>query len=152
MSTRKRRYWEILFPTPWIWFLLLGFVAMLAIAFGAALGAHIGWLIGIGGGALAILAIVASSPIVAVDDEVFRVGRARLPHSAIGRVKALDAAATKELRDGNYDASWYWVIRPVTGPAAVVVEVIDERDPHPAWIVTSRHPARLAAALDSQHV
>lgn len=147
-----RRYFEILLPTPWIWLVLLGFVAMLAIAFGAALGAAVGWSIAIAGTSLAILSIILSSPTITVDDTVLRVGKARLPHTAIGRVRALDAAATKDLRDHNMDPSWFWMVRPVSGPESVVIEVIDEHDPHPAWIVTSRRGDRLVAALGSTHV
>lgn len=147
-----RRYFEILLPVPWVWLLLLSFVAMLAVAFGAALGAAIGWTLGIAGIAIAIVSIIASSPVVSVDDAVLRVGRARLPHHAIGRVRALDAEATRNVRMRDVDPSWFWMLRPVTGPKSVVIEVVDERDPHPAWIVTSRHPDRLVAALGSRHV
>lgn len=144
-------YRERLLPTWWIWLLGFGFVAMLAIAFGAALGASVGWLIAIAGAAMVVALFVLSSPVIRVDDTALRVGRAWLPHTAMGRRKALDAEATRATRNEHYDPRWYAVLRPMASAAAVVIEVTDERDPHPAWIVTSRRPERLVAALDSQH-
>lgn len=146
-----RHYRERLLPTWWTWLLGFGFVAMLAIAFGAALGATVGWILMATGVTMVIALFVLSSPTITVDDETIRVGHANLPHWAIGRSKALTAQETRAARNEHYDPSWYAVLRPVASSRSVVLEVTDERDPHPAWIVTSRHPDRILAALHSNH-
>jgi hypothetical protein len=38
-------------------------------------------------------------------------------------------------------------LRPWSAPAGVLVRLDDPEDPHPAWLFTSRHPVRLAAAI-----
>lgn len=146
-----RSYREVLWPTWWIWLIALGFVGMLAVAFGAALGSEVGWSLAFAGAAIALISLIGFSPRISVSDEGIQVGHATLPREAIGRVKALTAAETKAARTEHYDASWYAVLRPSCAPTAVVIEVVDARDPHPAWIVTSRRPTKLAAALDSPH-
>jgi hypothetical protein len=40
------------------------------------------------------------------------------------------------------------MIRPYV-PATVVIEVVDSADPHPAWVVSSRHPSAMVAAMEA---
>lgn len=73
-----------------------------------------------------------------------RAGSWRLPVSRVRAVAVLDAAATKrELRNGDeavYRCTRSWV------PTAVLLDV-DDPDDQPLWLVSTRHPHLLAAAL-----
>ena len=96
--------------------------------------------------AVATWALLVTAPRVRVDERVLRAGRARLPRAVVGRVRTLDAATTRRLRGVDTDAAAYLCVRSWV-PRAVLVEVRDPADPHPYWLVSTRHPERLAAAL-----
>ena len=139
-------YAERVWPAWWSWMLAPALVSVLAIAYGSAYEAGAGWVIFVIGTGLLYVALIALSPVIRVDDQVVRAGRARLPLGYVGTVTVLDRAGLRErLRSG--DARAYLVVRSWATPAAVLVEVTDEVDPHPYWVVSSRHPARLAQAL-----
>lgn len=141
---------ERLWPRWWVWLVLAALVAMLAVAYGAALGAATGWAVaGIGGG-VALGLVVATAPVVAVDGTGLSAGGATLPRSAIGECHPLDSAEVRALRGPGADARVFTVLRPWSASGAVLVTVEDPADPHPAWLVTSRRPARLCAALGSR--
>lgn len=140
-------YTERVWPAWWSWVLAPALVSVLAVAYGSAYEAAAGWAIFLLGTGLVYLALIALSPVIRVDDRVFRAGRARLPLPCVGAVTVLDRAGLRErLRSG--DARAYLVVRSWATPAAVLVEVTDESDPHPCWIVSSRRPATLATALN----
>lgn len=83
---------------------------------------------------------------VSVAGQTFRAGRAHLPAIYIGAVTALDADQTRRAAGIEADARAYLLLRPYL-KRAVRVEVTDPADPTPYWLVASRQPERLAAAL-----
>lgn len=83
---------------------------------------------------------------VMADDHGLHAGPALLPPQAIGTVEALDADATRRARGPLADPHAFYLLRGYVG-TAVRVWVDDPRDPVPYWLVSSRHPQRLAAAL-----
>ena len=60
----------------------------------------------------------------------------------------LDADATRRLAGVEADARAYLLLRPYL-KRAVRVEITDPADPAPYWLVSTRHPDELAAALDA---
>jgi hypothetical protein len=86
---------------------------------------------------------------VIVDDAGLRAGRARIEWAHIGRVLALDSEQARSARGPQGDPTAFMLLRPGVGPGAVVVEVIDPEDPHRTWLVASRHPERLARAIET---
>jgi len=138
---------ERLNPPWWVWVVgaLLG--APLAVAYGAAFGLLSGWLVF--GGYLVILCttLIATSPVICVDNLVLRAGRARLPLHFVGTVSALDSEHMTNARGINGDRAAFLVTRNWCSHTGVLIEVTDETDPHPYWLVTSRDPAALVAAL-----
>jgi 3D (Asp-Asp-Asp) domain-containing protein len=142
-------YRERLTPPWWLWLLIVSLTGTLAVAYGAAYGASVGWLVFVPTTTLMGLALVVTSPVVSVDDTVFRAGRARLPVTYAGAATALDAAAARAARSVDADARAYLVLRTWTTPRAVKVEVTDEEDPHPYWLVSVRRPDRVVAALEA---
>lgn len=75
-----------------------------------------------------------------------RVGRAHLPPGAVGVVRALDSRAFREQLGPSADARAWLQTRPYVD-AGVRVDVDDASDPTPYWLVSSRRPEALAAAL-----
>jgi hypothetical protein len=96
---------------------------------------------------LAALLVRGSAP-VAVADGRFVAGPARLPVEVVGAVEALDAAAMRYARGQGLDARAYLCLRGwVSG--GVRVHLDDPGDPAPYWLVSSRRPDSLAAALSA---
>ena len=92
-------------------------------------------------------ALAATSAVVEVRGGELQAGRARVPLSALGRVRVLDADRMSALRGVEADARAYLCQRSWL-PRGVAVEVVDPDDPVPYWLISSRRPERLAAALN----
>jgi hypothetical protein len=142
-------YRERLVPSWWAWLVMVAMVAMFAVAYGAAIDATVGWIIGGAGVLLLGAALVATAPIIQVDDRVVRAGRARLPLMWVGAAEALDATAAGLARTTQSDPRNYLVLRTWASPRAVRMTVTDPQDPHPVWLMSSRHPHRLAEAISA---
>ena len=103
---------------------------------------------------LACLALMATlflsygAAAVRVDDEVFHAGRAHIPTAYVGAVTALDETGTRLVAGRDADARAYLLIRPYL-KRSVKVEIADPADPTPYWLVSTRRPERLAAALSA---
>ena len=141
------RYRERLIPGIGTWLLAAGCVAMLSIAYGAALGAAAGWLCAAVAGAAAVGIILATAPVITVDDAGLGVARARLPWHAVAGISSLDASETVTARDT--DARAFLALRPLISRTSVRIDIDDPQDPHPYWLVTSRHPDRFISSLRS---
>ena len=141
----QQRYTERLVPGPLTWIVALLFITMLAIAYGAALGGAVGWLGGLATSVLAAVLIWFGSPMLRVDQDGFTAGRARLPASALGAAEVIPGEDVRARRDR--DARVFVLVRPMCAKTAVAVQVCDPADPHPEWIVTSRHPQQLVDSL-----
>jgi hypothetical protein len=83
---------------------------------------------------------------VSVRDQTFRAGRAQIPVSLLGAAVPLDAAGSRRLAGVDADARAYLLLRPYV-KRSVQVPVQDPADPAPYWLVSTRRPDRLVAAL-----
>lgn len=140
---------ERLIPGWWVFAFAWAFVGLIAIAYGAVLGPALGVGLFVAAAAVAAAVLLASSPVVSAGPDGLRAGGARLPRSCIGEVEVLDPGQLAGLRTAGPGAmsTAFTMLRPSRSRSAVRVTVVDPNDPHPAWIVTSRRPAALAAAL-----
>lgn len=83
---------------------------------------------------------------VAVTSDEFQVDDARLPLDVVAQVIALDAESKRLLLGPASDPLAFVIQRPwITGAVQVVLD--DSEDPTPYWVISSRHPEKLAAAL-----
>ncbi|WP_372735301.1 DUF3093 domain-containing protein [Nocardioides sp.] len=122
-------------------------VASLWLATIVALPSALAWAVAAAAMVLLAAALLAfGSARVAVDDEGFLAGRARIPGRFLGRAEALDADQTRRVAGPDADARAYLLLRPYLA-RAVRVEITDPADPAPYWLVSSRRPEALAAAL-----
>jgi hypothetical protein len=141
------RHRERLIPRWWVWTLLAGMAAMLGSAYGAALGVGVGWLVGFG--CLVMLGSLAwvTSPTIRVDGDGLHAARAVLPVTCISGVRAVSSEEIRVLRGPGADGRVFVTLRPWAATSGVLVSVADPMDPHPAWLLSTRHPEKLAAAL-----
>lgn len=82
-----------------------------------------------------------------VADGQFRAGRARIEAKHLGAAESLDAGRTRRVAGPEADARAFLLLRPYL-KRAVRVEIADPADPAPYWLVSSRRPDDLAAALN----
>ena len=82
-------------------------------------------------------------------DGELRAGRARIALEHLGPAQSLDVAATRATMGAQADARAFLVMRPYLS-RAVLVPVTDPADPTPYWLVGSRHPDALAAAINAR--
>ncbi len=99
--------------------------------------------------AAAVAALLVLSPVVQVADGRLRAGRARLPISAIGAVDVFRGADATAERGPRLDARAYLCIRGWVDPV-VRVTLDDPNDPCPYWIVSTRRPDDLVAAIGAE--
>lgn len=94
---------------------------------------------------VALLVSYGAARIEVADGEL-RAGRARIDVAHLGAVTPLDADATRRLAGVDADARAYLLLRPYL-KRAVRVDIADPADPAPYWLLSTRHPDQLAAAL-----
>ena len=145
--TTEAPYRERLTPRWWAWLLAFCLMLMVAIAYGAAFGATVGWSLAGGGALLVIFLLLLTAPRLEVTDEYLVVDDARLPLRSIASAAAVSSVEMRDLRGPGADARLFIALRPWSAGAGVYVQLDDPEDPHPAWLFTSRHPDRLAAAI-----
>jgi hypothetical protein len=86
--------------------------------------------------------------IIEIADGELRVGKDRLPLADTGQVRPLDEAQARALRGPRADPRAYVLIRPYLR-LAVYVEVSRQDAGTPYWLLATRRPAELAAAIET---
>ncbi|WP_233571842.1 DUF3093 domain-containing protein [Cellulomonas triticagri] len=118
------------------------------------MGAIVLWPLGMvpglvaGGIALVAAAVgaVRLSTRVRVADGELHAGDAHIPARLLRAPRALDVDATRHALGPGLDARTHVVLRGWVR-TAVLVEVADPADPTPSWLVSTRRPEDLVAAL-----
>jgi hypothetical protein len=132
---------------PSLWVLVSAAVAgpMAALVF-APLDTTVALVTGGVVGIAVIALLVAAAPVVEVRDGMLRAGRARIEAELLGEPMVLTGEQARHARGPGLDPrSWHMIRGGIDG--VVVTQVIDPDDPTPAWVVSSRTPERLAAAI-----
>jgi hypothetical protein len=83
---------------------------------------------------------------VEVHDGELWVGDAHLPLEFVGEVQIVPPAAKRKVLGPAFDPAAFALTRSWIGPM-VWVEVKDENDPTPYWLISSRKPEKLVTAL-----
>jgi hypothetical protein len=140
-ATYSERLW--FGPTGWTAVVMFAVVLVVALyPFGTGLAVAVGVVALVAG--LAVAAAWAARVRVAGGE--LWAGPAHLPLHLAGDVRPLDAAAAREELGPRLDARAYVCLR-AWARTAVRVEVVDPADPTPYWLVSTRHPEALAAAI-----
>ena len=134
-------------PLRW-WVLTTAFVATLWLAFAVSIPYPVVLWAATAAMVLAAAALLVGygAAEVAVRDGELRAGRARIPAHLLAEPTVLDADATRLQTGRDADARAYLLLRPYVH-RSVRVTVCDPGDPTPYWLVSTRRPERLAAAL-----
>lgn len=90
--------------------------------------------------------IIISSPAVTVTETELIAGGARMPRELVGTVQSYREPESTLERGQRLDARAWLLIRGWIAPV-VKIENLDPKDPTPYWLVSSRHPEKLEAAL-----
>jgi hypothetical protein len=145
--TEVVRYSEVLrVPLRW-WALTTMFHATAFVAFAVAVP------LGIAVTAVAAMVLLTTIWLLSygharlvVTDRTFRAGRAQIAVSWLAEPRALDGEETWRAAGPGADARAWLVLRPYLRES-VMVQVTDPTDPVPYWLVGTRRPRELAAAL-----
>lgn len=136
-------------PLRW-WVQATMFVASLWLAFIVAMPAAQAWVAwavtGVSAATVVALFLGYGSARLRVADGVFHAGRANIPVGLLAGPVAHDAESTRRLAGVDADAVAYLLLRPYL-KRSVQVAVTDPADPVPYWLVSSRRPDDLVAAL-----
>ena len=132
---------------PIIWWVLAGLFSLSVLV---AVGAYLGtaWGLGTSFATLLVAAAIFGSAaiVISVEEQEVRVGRATIEHPYIATCRALTAEETRRRTGVEADARAYLVLRPYI-KTTVEITLDDPEDPVPYWLVSTRPPQRLAAAL-----
>ena len=99
--------------------------------------------------AVAEAVLFGTAPTVEVGDGHLHAGPARIPVSLTGRTEAFRGAEATAARGTGLDARAFTLMRGWIDPV-LRVELTDQDDPAPYWVVSTRRPERLAEALEAE--
>ncbi len=97
---------------------------------------------------LCVAGLLQASPCIVVTDGELRAGRAQIPLGLLGRVQGFVGEEARQERGPRLDARAFLVLRGWVDPV-VRIGLTDPQDPTPYWLVSTRHPEALAAALST---
>jgi Protein of unknown function (DUF3093) len=141
-------YRERLRP-PFAWWVLGEITALI---FATFVWAGFGWPVVIGSyvvfcGGCAVPLLVWGHTTVEVTPGELRVAKSTLPLAYAGEVAALDEPQARALRGPRADPEAFMFLRPYL-KLAVYIQVTGEGQDHPYWLIGTRRPVELAAAIE----
>ena len=141
------RYRERLWPAWWV-FLATALVIPASLLVFIPISVLAGYICAAALYVAIVVVLLATAPVIEIDDGMLRVGKARIERSYITSATAHTGQDAFAERGPRLDARAWLVLRGwISG--VVRIEIDDADDPTPYWLVSSRRPAELAAALRS---
>jgi hypothetical protein len=141
MSNYRERLW----PAPWV-FVATALVIPASLLVFLPISTTAGVVCAVVLYGAIVVVLLVTTPVVEVDDALLTAGRARLPRTAIASVASFTGADATRQRGIALDARAWLLLRGWI-PGLVKVQLGDPSDPTPYWLVSTRHPTELAAAL-----
>ncbi|TDW74367.1 DUF3093 family protein [Curtobacterium sp. PhB25] len=141
MTLYRERLWAppalylataLVIPATLLVFLPISVLAGVLVAIGMELGA--------------LVLLWALAPTIEVTDSEFRAGKAHLPRALVGSVEAFEGAEATTQRGPKLDARAWTLFRGYVR-GVVKVEVRDDADPTPYWLVSVRQPTKVVEAM-----
>lgn len=93
-----------------------------------------------------LVLLIGSAPTIRVADGALQAGKARIPVALIGDMRAAAGEDARAERGPLLDARAWLLLRGDVGPV-VRLEITDPEDPTPYWVVSTRRPEELIAAI-----
>jgi hypothetical protein len=135
-----------LWPGPWI-FVSTALIIPACLLVFLPINLTVGVIVAVAAYAVIGTLLVLSTPAIEVTATELVAGRARLPLALAGRVEGFTKETAQLERGQRLDARAWLLIRGWIDPV-VKIEVDDEADPTPYWLLSTRHPQALSAAID----
>ena len=146
MGERLINFREVLRPPFW----LMAFIYFLALSLGIAIWAAMNTIAAVIVMTPLTLATVAiyfiASLVIEIDENELRVGKAHIDKKFCGEVRVLTPAQMSLQRTREADPAAFLAIRFWTAHG-VKIEINDDRDQTPYWLITSKRGEKLAQAL-----
>lgn len=146
MSERSIKFREVIRPPLW----LMAFIYFLAFSLGVAIWAAMTTAIATAVMALLTVGVIAiyfaAALLIEVDENELRVGKAHINKRYCGTSDLLTPAEMSLMRTRNADPAAFLAIRFWTSHG-VKIEISDERDATPYWLVTTKRGGELIQAL-----
>ncbi|PXA67764.1 DUF3093 domain-containing protein [Cryobacterium arcticum] len=139
-------YREKLWPSPWL-FLIVALVIPASILIFAPINMLVGVLTAAGLYLGSVLLLLLASPTVQVSGGVLIAGHARIETRLLGEAVDYEGAEATAERGTRLDARAWLLIRGWITPV-VRIPLEDPTDPAPYWLVSSRRPQKMAAAIN----
>lgn len=137
-------------PSAGVWAFSLLMSVSVGVAVGAATSTTVGVLLVVAVQALQSWMLAKAAFGIEVSQSQVRVGPATLPRWAIADVCTLNRSELRAALGIHANPAAWLMVRPWT-KSAVKISIHDVHDPHPYWIVGTRHGAQFAQALTSRH-
>lgn len=140
-------YRERLWPSAWIYIALALIIPASLLVF-LPINVWVGALVAAGLYLGCVGLVIVSTPTITVTDSWVTAGRSQLPLSAIGELNHYKETEATLERGQRLDARAWLLIRGWVGPV-IKLEVVDETDPAPYWLISTRHPDAFAQAVEA---
>ena len=146
MGERLIKFREVIRPPFWLMAFIYFLAFSLGIAIWAAMTTTIAAVVMVLLTAGTILIYFTSSLVIEIDENELRVGKAHIDKKFCGEVTVLTPAKmtlqrTREANPAAYLAIRFWTAH------GVKIEINDDRDQTPYWLITSKRGEKLAQAL-----
>lgn len=145
---QSMRYREVIRPPWWTYGVAAGLTALICFNFAAVITVPRAIIVFCVLLPLCVWAINTRRLPITVDEDRLCVGKASLPLADIGEVTPLDAAAMQMAAGPQSDARARLILRNLSTKQGVKVELTEGSTPY--WLISSRHPDELAAALSNR--
>lgn len=143
MSSYRERLW----PAAWMYLVIALIVPATMLVF-TPISLVAGVITAIVLVAACVALLLASAPTIAVEDGALRAGRASIPLDLVGDALPAHREEARHERGPGLDARAHLVLRGWVDPV-LRVQILDPDDPAPYWLVSTRRPEELAAAIDA---
>lgn len=141
----RMNYRERLYPSPWGAVALLLLIPAIIVVC-APINPIIGYIVGPGLYVLIVVIAYGTSPVIIVTPTTVQIGRVTIPSRFLANPVILDARERRLALSTELDARAYLRVRGARIPM-LNIAVTDPDDPTPYWLVSTRRPDELHAAL-----
>jgi hypothetical protein len=143
MTTYRERLW----PAAWL-YVATALVIPASLLVFLPINVLAGVIVAVGLYAIIMGFMIGRAPTVAVTDTELLAGNARLPLTVIGATSAFRGEEARQERGPRLDARAWLVIRGWVDPV-LKIDLEDPNDPTPYWLVSTRRPEAVIAAIDA---
>lgn len=140
-------YKERLLPNFWLFLATLLLIPAITLIFMALSLMWVGVGIGVAVVVLIIVSMIVKAPNIIITDSMFHIGDAAIEREFLEDAEAFyDQEAFKE-RGQRLKLESFYIFQVGIDPV-VKIQNIDEADPVPYWLISTRHPQRIANIIN----